>query len=94
MYQVHLLPLLSYLAYMVQRHGFLSLLKLTDSGYPRILALGVCYHATREIVICTVGSWELRLEHEKGHEQGLKHTPLWKIGYIMHPWGILRGWKR
>lgn len=93
MYTVILLPLRKYIAYRIKRHGFLSLLKLTDSGYPQILALGVCYYRSQELVVCTVGNWKLRLEHEDGHRKGLNHVPIWKVGYVMHPWGIFRGKK-
>lgn len=93
MYKIILLPLKKYLVYRIKRHGFFSLLGLTDSGYPQILALGVCYYRTQELVVCTVGNWELRLEHEDGHRRGLNHVPIWQVGYVMHPWGILRGKK-
>ena len=85
MYKIHLLPLVPYITYRIKRHGLKFLLKPTDSGYPCILALGVCYHSTKEIVICKVLNWKLRLLHELGHEYGLKHVK------VMHPWGFLRG---
>lgn len=68
------------------------LFKLTDTHYPYFLALGIYYPKQRKAVVCKVGRWELRRAHEMGHHAGLKHTM--RRGYIMHPWGLLRGWKR
>lgn len=89
-YNVHILNPLGYLKYRINRNGITGLLKLTDSKYPKILALGTCYHWTRDIVICKIFNWELRLLHELGHEYGLKHT--YSAGRIMHPWGFMRGY--
>lgn len=92
-YKIVELSLKEYLKYRIKRHGGVKpLLKLTDSYYPKILALGVCYHSTKEIVIAKVGRWELRELHEIGHSDGLHHTS--RIGYVMNPYGILRGYKR
>jgi len=93
-YTIIHLSLKEYLKYRIKRHGGLKpLLKLTSSHYPKILALGVCYHSTKEIVIATIGRWELRELHEIGHSDGLHHTSVWDFGYLMNPWGILRGYK-
>ena len=54
-YNVIRLSLKEYFKYRIRRHGVKPLLKLTDSKYPKILALGVCYHSTKEIVIAKVG---------------------------------------
>lgn len=89
-YTIIRLPLKQYLKYRIKRHGGIKpLLKLTDSKYPKIIALGVCYHSTKEIIIAKVGKWELRLKHENGHTVGLQHTM--KLWHVMHPWGFLRG---
>jgi hypothetical protein len=61
-----------------------------DSYYPRVLSLGYYDPAVPEIVVATVGKWELRLEHEIGHSEGKKNVPVWKVGYVIHPWGFLR----
>lgn len=45
----------------------------TESGYPKIMAMGWCSHPRREIVILKKGDWKTRLWHELGHEVGLKH---------------------
>ena len=89
MYNELILNVKDYFKYRVNRHGLKYLLKLTSSYYPKILALGVCYHSNKEIVICKIFNHELRLEHERGHARGLGHTM--KIGYVMNPYGILRG---
>jgi len=91
-YKIIRLPLKEYLKWRIDRHGLKELCKPTSSHYPKMFALGVCYHSTKEIVIAKVGRWELRELHEVGHSNGLRHTN--KIGYVMHPWGILRGNKR
>lgn len=93
-YKIIRLSLKEYLKYRIKRHGIKPLLKLTDSNYPKILALGVCYHSTKEIVIAKVGRWELRELHEIGHSDGLHHTSVWDFYYTMNPWGIFRGDKR
>lgn len=90
-YKEEILNSVEYFKYRIHRHGFKHLLKLSDSKYPKILALGVCYHSTREIIICKIFNWELRLKHERGHADGLKHTM--QYGFVMHPWGICRGTK-
>lgn len=92
-YNIIRLSLKEYLKYRITRHGIKYLCNLTSSHYPKILALGVCYHSTKEIVIAKVGRWELRELHEIGHSDGLHHTSIWKIGYLMNPYGILRGYK-
>lgn len=89
MYDIKIMGPLPYFRHQLKRHGLKRLLSLTDSGYPRILALGVCYHSTKEIVICKALNWKLRLLHELGHEYGLKHVRA--KGRVMHPWGFLRG---
>ncbi len=89
MYKIKIMGLLPFFLYKFKRHGFKYLTKPTDSGYPCILALGICYHSSKEIVICKVLNWKLRLLHELGHEYGLKHIK--KKGHVMHPWGLLRG---
>ena len=90
MYEVKIMSLLAFFFYRLNRHGIKYLIKPTGSGYPRILALGLCYHSSEEIVVCKVLNWKLRLLHEISHEFGLKHTGKW--GTVMHPWGFLRGW--
>ena len=69
-----------------------KLFKLTDTGYPYFMALGMYYPESKKAVVCRVGRWKLRMAHELGHHEGLEHTM--KIGYIMHPWGLFRGWKK
>lgn len=92
-YNVIRLSLKEYFKYRIKRHGVKPLLKLTDSKYPKILALGVCYHSTKEIVNAKVGRWELRELHEIGHSNGLRHTSVWDFGYVMHAYGFLRGYR-
>ncbi|NOR84660.1 hypothetical protein GQ473_00940 [archaeon] len=83
------LSIVDYYKYRINREGFKYIFELTSSKYPRVLSLGVCYLSTKDIVICKVLNWKLRLEHERGHAKGLVHTM--KIGYVMNPYGILRG---
>lgn len=89
LYEVKIMSLLSFFLYRWKREGR-NIFKLTDSGYPSFLALGYCNHPNKEIVICRVLNWKLRLLHEIGHEFGLKHTMKWFT--VMHPWGFLRSW--
>jgi predicted Zn-dependent protease len=89
MYNVKIMSIIPFFVYRLKRHGLKLLTKITDSGYPSILALGICYHSSNEIIICKVLNWKLRLMHELGHEYGLEHTK--KKGHVMHPWGFLRG---
>jgi len=88
-YTISVLSVFDYYKYQVKRHGIKKLLTLTDSGYPRIFAWGVCYYSTQEIVVAQIGNWQQRVHHEIGHSFGRVHT--WKPGCIMHPWGLLRG---
>ncbi|WMW25121.1 hypothetical protein RE474_13720 [Methanolobus sediminis] len=88
MYEVKIMGLLSFFLYRWKREGR-KIFKLTDSGYPSFLALGYCNHPNKEIVICRVLNWKLRLLHEMGHEFGLQHIK--EKGHVMHPWGFLRG---
>lgn len=69
--------------------GLRYLLSFTPSFYPLIFSLGYYSHTKKEIVICKVLNWKLRLAHERGHVVGHKHT--WKLFYVMNPIGILRG---
>jgi hypothetical protein len=85
------LSLMDYYKYRISEHGMRYLLEFTDSHYPRFLSTGF-YTPKGLIVVAKVGNWKLRIEHEKGHAKGLKHTSILKIGYVMHPWGILRGY--
>lgn len=89
MYEVKIKPLHVYYADWIKRRGIKNLLKRTDSGYPRFLALGFCNHKDKQIIICKRLNWKLRLMHEIGHEFKLKHTM--KKGRVMHPWGFRRG---
>ncbi|MEZ5335254.1 MAG: hypothetical protein R2741_08470 [Methanolobus sp.] len=79
MYNVRIMGVLPFLVYRLKRHGLKLLTKLTDGGYPGILALGICY----------LFNWKLRLMHELGHEYSLDHVM--KEGFVMHPWGVFRG---
>ena len=88
-YRVNILGVLSYYKYIISYFGW-SILGLTDSHYPRFLALGWCLKPKKEIVICRLGNWELRKWHELGHTVGFKHVM--KRGHVMHPWGFLRGY--
>lgn len=90
---VHLLGLSDYYKCRIHEHGIQYLFRFTRSGYPRFCSMGFYEPKNNIIVVAMVGNWKLRLEHEKGHAKGLKHTSVLKIGYVMHPWGILRGWK-
>lgn len=89
-----LLSVKEYYKHRIGKRGFVHLLQITSSYYPRFLSMGYYDTANNEIVIAKMGNWKLRLEHERGHAQGLGHTPIEKVGYVMHPWGILRGPKR
>ena len=85
-FERNILNLVAYYWYMYQHIGLKKMFGLTDSKYPRFLALGWCSHSEKEIVICKIGNWQLRLMHEIGHEIGMKHVM--KEGFIMHPWGM------
>jgi hypothetical protein len=82
-YERNILGPVAYYWYMYQHIG------LTDSKYPRLLALGWCSHGEKEIVVCKVGNWQLRLMQEIGPEIGIKH--IMREGFVMHPWGHKRG---
>lgn len=89
-YTIETYPLLEYLDDRIRRKGLRTLLtSKTDTKYPLILALGICYHREKLISVARVGRWKLRIDHELGHAKGLTHTM--KPGYVMHPWGFLRG---
>lgn len=90
MYTIIILPVFQYYRYILSVLGLPYLLRLTDSGYPRILSLGWCLHSHHEPVVCRMFNWELRLWHELGHSVGMKHVN--ERGHVMHPWGILRGY--
>ena len=86
--------LVEFYKYRIREHGLWYLFGFTSGHYPRFFSRGF-YNSKKDLIVIAIsGNWKLRLEHEKGHARGLKHTPIWKIGYIMHPWGILRGSKR
>jgi hypothetical protein len=85
------LSIIQYYKYRLSNDGLRHLMSLTDSHYPRFLSLGYYDPNIPEIVVCTVLNWQLRLKHEQGHADGLKHVPIWKVGYVMHPFGLLRG---
>jgi hypothetical protein len=91
-YTIKILGLQEYYNYMWKAWGR-KMFSLTDTYYPVFFALGWCSHRQREIVVCKVLNWKLRLLHEQGHSVGLKHVPVWQVGYVMHPWGFCRGWK-
>ena len=91
MYKIKVLGFLEYYKYIIAYFGIKELLKLTDSGYPKIFALGWCLHSWEEIVICKVGNYDLRKWHELGHYVGFDHIN--QQGHVMHPWGIFRGRK-
>jgi hypothetical protein len=91
-YEVQIMSLISYFSFRISKHGLKELVtEKTTSGYPKILALGICYHATDQIMICKVGNWKLRLLHELGHEFKMGHVM--DDGKAMHPWGYKRGWR-
>jgi len=77
--------------YRIQEHGIYYMISLTDSYYPRFFSMGYYDSKNNQIFVAKIGNWKLRLKHEQGHADGLKHTSLWKVGSVMHPWGILRG---
>lgn len=89
-YEVKILGLAEYYEYMHKSWGWEKMKSLTDSGYPRFLALGWCDHKKKELVICKVLDWKLRLAHEFGHAMRYKHDM--EKDQVMHPWGIFRGW--
>ena len=80
-----------YYKYRIIKGGWGYVWSRTSSGYPRVFSLGYCDRVKNRIVVCRVGNWRLRLEHEQGHARGEVHT--WNVGYVMHPWGIFRGAK-
>ena len=87
------LSLVEFYKYRIREHGLRYLFGFTGGYYPRVLSRGF-YNPKKDIIVIAIsGNWKLRLEHEKGHAKGLKHTHILKIGYVMHPWGIFRGWK-
>lgn len=88
-YEKKILGPVEYYLYMYNHWGLRKMISLTDSRYPRLLALGWCSHRDKEIVVCKIGNWQLRLMHEIGHEIGMKHTM--QEGFVMHPWGMKRG---
>jgi len=67
-YEKKILGLLKYYWHMYQYIGLKKMFGKTDSGYPRLLALGWCSHREKEVVVCKVGEWKLRLMHEIGNE--------------------------
>lgn len=87
---------LGYFKFRLENYPLSNLLSLSDSGYPKIFALGI-YDPRFGSVVCDIGINKdyvnLLIAHEEGHSRGLKHVKIWKIGYMMHPWGLLRGWK-
>lgn len=89
-YDIKIMGPLEYARHRLANYSLEELRELTDSGYPRWLALGYVSHARKEVVICKVLDWKLRLLHEIGHIVGLKHVMI--TGDFMHPWGIQRGW--
>ena len=56
-----------------------------------MFSLGYYSRAKNRIVVCRLGNWRLRLDHEQGHARGEVHT--WRVGFVMNPFGILRGGK-
>ena len=88
-YKRNILSPVTYYWYMYQHIDQKKMFSLTDSKYPRFLALGWCSHREKEIVVCKVGNWQFRLMHEIGHEIGMNHTM--QEGFVMHPWGHKRG---
>ncbi|MCK5431671.1 MAG: hypothetical protein KAJ03_02950, partial [Gammaproteobacteria bacterium] len=71
--------------------GLKYIFSITSTFYPRILSLGYYSPSVDTIVVAKVFNWRLRLEHERGHSRGLKHT--WKLFHVMHPLGLFRGGK-
>lgn len=69
--------------------GWDSVKGLSDSGYPRFLARGVCFRSAEVIIALKLGNWQRTLMHEIGHMCGYEHTN--EHGHIMHPWGLFRG---
>lgn len=86
-----ILSLSDYYKAQFKRYGWKLFTKLSDTHYPYVLALGIYFPKEDLCRVAKVGNWKLRLQHEQGHREGLKHVPLWKVGYVMHPWGIFRG---
>jgi hypothetical protein len=91
MYTIHRFNVVNYYKYIIKVRGIKFLWGLTDSYYPRCFALAWCLHKSSEIVICKIGRWQLRELHEVGHVVGFEHV--YKIGWVMFPWGLLRGHK-
>lgn len=87
--QIKVLPWLQYIKHRVSLHGVKYLFERTSAGYPRILSLGYYSRSKKEIVVAKFGNWQLRIKHEEGHANGLRHV--WIRGDVMHPYGILRG---
>lgn len=90
-YDIKIMGPIEYARHELETVGIKDLIKLTDSRYPRFLALGYVSHVRREVVICKVLDWKLRLLHEIGHIVKLQHVM--KRGDFMHPWGFMRGWQ-
>ena len=84
-----ILSIRQYYAKRYKEGGLRYILSFTSSLYPRIFSLGYYSHTKKEIVVCEVLNWKLRLAHERGHAMGHKHT--WKLFHVMNPIGILRG---
>lgn len=60
--------------------------------YRKLFLGGYCFRHNKTIFIREKRRFDIKLLcHERGHLRGMGHT--WKIGYLMHPYGLLRGWK-
>jgi len=91
MWRERIFGFLDYYKYMYRKLGLKWMTSLSDTKYPKMLALGYWGYTGREIVVCKILNWKLRLWHERGHAVGFSHTM--EKGHVMHPWGIFRGEK-
>ena len=88
---VHICNPIAYYAHRIRKGGWGYVWSRTSSGYPRVFSLGYYSRAKHRIVVCRLGNWMRRLDHEQGHARGEVHT--WRVGFVMHPFGLLRGGK-
>lgn len=79
--------------YIVLEEDFLELPYIQEGNwFIKRFCGGFCYRHTGAIYIReSRKNDKLLLCHERGHLRGLGHT--WKLGYLMNPCGLFRGWK-
>lgn len=65
---------------------------VAKSLYRKMFLGGFCRPGSKNIYIRESREYDGKLLcHERGHLRGLMHT--WKLGYLMFPYSLGRGWK-